>query len=108
MSKKSNTIDLSVLERIQFQQLMPEQGSFTDLLHAKNCLKKIEIGSEQAGRLELRTEGEQIVWKKDSAKDISVTFTPVEIELIRKQIDKLDKEEKIHITMFDLVKKLKA
>ncbi|MBN2744529.1 MAG: hypothetical protein JXR39_11610 [Marinilabiliaceae bacterium] len=108
MSKKNTTIELSVIERIGFQQLIPEQGSFADLLHGRNILKKIEIGSEEAARLELRSEGERVVWKAGEAKPLSVSFSPVELEVIRKQIDKLDKEERIHISMFELIEKLKA
>lgn len=112
MSKKTNTFELSVFERITLLQILPAQGSFTDLLHVKNVSAKIEFNSEEAARLELRTVGEgenqRTVWNVKEDKPISVTFTPVEFELIRKQIDKLDKEEKLHIYMFDLVKKIRA
>lgn len=108
MSKKNTTIELSVLERIQFLQLLPEQGNFTDLLHAKNCMKKVEIGSEEAGRLAIRSEGDKVRWNTEEEKPLTVSLTPVELEVIRKQIDKLDKEERIHISMFELVQKLKA
>ena len=108
MSKKTNTIELSIIERIGFQQLVPEQGSFADLLHAKNIMKKVEISSEEADRLHLRTENGNITWRKDADTPISVTFTPVELEVIRTQIDKLDKEQRIHISMFDIIQNLKA
>jgi len=112
MSKKTNTFELGVFDRITLLQMLPTQASFTDLLHTKNVSEKISFKSEEAARLELRTEvvgdGQVTKWKQDEDKPLSVTFTPVEIELIRKQIDKLDKEEKLHISMFDLVKKIRA
>lgn len=105
------TIEMSVMDRIHLQQITPKQnGSMIDHMNANNILKKIEFGSEEAARLELRNEkeGEAVItkWKQSEDKPTKVQFTNLEAEYLREQIKELDEKKSIPFVMFNLIQKI--
>lgn len=82
------TLELSVEERIQFQYLLPIQGSIATLDTVMDILNKIQVKE---------------VTESD---DINVDFEDHEIELMKVSVKALDSSQKLHIQSLELAKKI--
>lgn len=82
------TLELSVEERIQFQYLLPIQGSIVTLDTVMDILNKIQVKE---------------VTESD---DINVDFEDHEIELMKVSVKALDSSQKLHIQSLELAKKI--
>jgi hypothetical protein len=82
------TLELSVEERIQFQYLLPIQGSIATLDTVMDILNKIQVKE---------------VTESDN---INVDFEDHEIELMKVSVKALDSSQKLHIQSLELAKKI--
>ena len=98
---------LSIKERIQINYLIPNKGNLIEMTLAKSIMDKTTITAEEVSDLNIRVEGDKTVWKDENEKPISVHFNEAELEILNKNIDKLDKEGKVTIDIMDLIKKIK-
>jgi hypothetical protein len=117
----AETKGLNVLERMVAGSLLPKQGNFATLRIVNDLIKKLSFSAEELDKFAVKAEGESVRWgvpDNDSAeaqakakkaieasiKPEPIDFNNKEIEIIRKELEKLDSEGKLeqrHITLFE-------
>lgn len=103
---------LSVTERIILPELLPNQGSMVTMLLAKHIREKIEFTSSEIGDFNLRGEEKEdgsyrFKWNPEKEIDVEFHFEKSEIDFLKAQIDRLDKEGNITSNNIDLCLKIK-
>jgi hypothetical protein len=93
---------LSIKHRISTSSLLPQTGGILEQMTSRDILKKVEILAEEAKEVNLRPEGEMIIWDQDKDSGKEVEFSPTEIIFLKDQVEKLDKEKKITPDILDI------
>lgn len=91
MTEKKIVLDIK--DRLNMLGLLPKESDRIEQIIIKNILNKVEINQEEMKEINLKKEGNQ--WKWDSVKGKEIVFTEIEFDVIKKSIDKLDKDKKI-------------
>jgi hypothetical protein len=105
--------NLTIKDRVTIIQLFPQQSNFLDQVLVNDIKKKIEISQKTIKKINLRTEilGDSTTTRWDNEKEKSLDtdfeFSDAEIEFLKKQVDRLDKENNINQSTFDICKKIK-
>ena len=111
MSKKKEDVGtkkkLSIKDRLIITELLPNQGNIIDLTIAKDITQKTEIGQIEATRIGLKTKGSALIWDDKKEKDKTIEFTNAELELLKSQINELDKQKTIKPNMLSLCLKIR-
>ncbi len=109
MTKKSNkTIFLGVKDRLYIPQLLPEKGTYLDLLTAKHIERKVEFSSEELAELKIRQGGGGIItWDVEAEKPLQLQLTEQEQELLNVHIDRKSEAGELPYYMIETIEKLK-
>lgn len=103
------TIKLTTQERLMARFLVPQTGGLITLKLAKDILEKIEFSGQEIETLNMEDMEEgRVKWSIEKAKYLepfTLNFTKKEIDIIKKRIDELDKEEKLPLNLYDLAVK---
>lgn len=91
---------LEIGERMILSQILPKEGAYMAVLIAKRITKKLEITDteiEEWGITATETTPGTVSYKWDPAKvkEAEFEFTDAETDLIRRELNKLDKDNKI-------------
>ncbi len=89
-------MELSIKDRLtMMNSLMPKEGDIISLTISRDVRAKLELSQAEIKRIGLEsTEGGGLKWKEDSTKK-KVKFTNAEMEILRTQVNDLDKRKKI-------------
>ena len=98
---------LSITERLIIPDLLPESGGMIDMLLAKSIREKTELTASEISAWNVRQESDKILWDGVKACDKEIQFESSELTLLKNQIDKLDKEQKITNRIIDLCVKIR-
>lgn len=94
---------LSVLNRLNLARLFPQEGGILQQLAIKDIAKKIEFSPEEIKNIGLKQVGNNITWNPTkTGLEIEITFSESELSILKQQVEKMDKEEKITQDMLDL------
>lgn len=100
---------LTIIDRINILNVMPQQENLQTLLIAKDLSKKVELLEEEKKLIsyaEIQTpNGVQATWKKENEIEVEVEFSAVETKLIKEIFNKLDSEKKISVSMIETASK---
>lgn len=103
------TIKLTTQERLMARFLVPQTGGLITLKLAKDVLGKIEFSGQEIETLNMEDmEQGRVKWSIEKAKQVepfALNFTGKEIEIIKKRINELDKEEKLSLDLYDVAVK---
>lgn len=100
-------LKLSILERLSFQKLYPQQSNLINQILIKDLIDKLKINQEEMEKINMKSEGSHVQWDNAHAQDKEINFTDAEINLLKSQIDKLDREQKISQDIVNLCIKIK-
>lgn len=101
------TLTLSVLERLQFPDLLPKAGKIIEMELARSIIEKVRLDAREVGEYGLRdTPDGRITWDQDKAKDKDVILEDSEIKMLQGTIRTMDKEGRVTLESLVLVKKL--
>jgi len=97
---------LLLKERFMIPRLYPKKASLAVHLTIRGLNNKIKVDSKEKKDVGLKNEGGNILWnpKKDKAKDID--FTTLEINFLKDQVIRVDREKAITPDMVDLCLKI--
>ena len=98
---------LSIKDRLVIVELLPVQGNIIDLTISKDIRQKAEVGQMEATRIGLKIEGTSFIWDDKKEKDKTIEFTNAELELLKSQINELDKQKTIKSNMLSLCLKIR-
>ena len=99
---------LSVKDRIIIPGLYPELSNIIEQVLVKDIKEKVDLSQSEFKTIEFRKYGGKYIWDNEKAKDKEVDFTESELNLLRTQIDKMDKEKKITQEILSLCLKIRS
>jgi hypothetical protein len=99
---------LTVLERIMLANILPVQGSFTNLKFLRVAREDLSFSEKENKRLNLRQEGEQLFWDEPNPslqyiKDVKLG--EIVTEMIKKALLEKDEKEELSADLFTLYEK---
>lgn len=94
-------IEVSVKDRLTIIALLPSSGKMTDLVEVIDLVKLIKFTEEEKAEMDYKEVNGRITWNpaKEITKEIEINFE--QLRIIKEQIKKLDKEEKIDLSTLD-------
>ena len=111
MKKKKEDVGtkmkLNVKDRLVITELLPNQDNIIGLTIAKDIRQKTEVGQIEATKIGLKIEGTSFIWDDKKEKDKTIEFTDAELELLKSQINELDKQKAIKSNMLSLCLKIR-
>lgn len=96
-------MELNVLERMLLLNLLPAEGSFTNLKLLRTARENLSFTEEENKQLNFRQKGDQILWT-DSVDEKEIKIGEVVTQMIVKALQKLNKEEKLkteHMSLYE-------
>ena len=94
---------LEVGERMILSNILPKEGAYLTVLIAKRITKKLEITETEMVEWNIRaTETSPGVvsynWDPVKVKEAEFEFTDAETDMIRRELNKLDKDNKLNFS----------
>lgn len=102
------SVDLYVMDRLIMDKLFPEEGSIEEQEYARVILKKVLIEQDEASDVALTVRDNRMSFNQ--MKDFSRTFkfSYGEIQFLKNQVERLDREKKIKSQMLSLCQRVQA
>ncbi len=111
MTKKDNgliSISLSTGDRIHLQSLFPAQTGFLEAVMIKEIRLKTETSVKELEALGVKQNpAGGVSWDTKNEKKKTIKFSQAEIEFLKKQVERFDKEKKITQNILGLCKLIK-
>lgn len=103
---------LSVKDRLVIGNLYPAQGNILQQTLVRDISRKTEVTQDEMKQINLAPiEGSQgMKWDPDAANKLGekeVQFTEAELNLLKEQVSRLDRENKVTLGMLDLCLKIR-
>jgi len=98
---------LTLKERLSLPRLFPQKGSLLVQMAIRDINEKIRIGVKETKTVELKPDRGNLVWNPKKAKDKEIDFTDLEINFLKDQVKRVDKEEAITPDILDICLKIK-
>jgi hypothetical protein len=96
---------LTVLERIMAQNLLPEKGTFANLKLIRKAKEALSFDDLENKRLNFRTEDGRVFWDDGQVEEKDIQLGEVVTEMIKKELNRLDKEEALAMDFMSLYAK---
>ena len=109
-------VKLNFRDRITINGLIPKKGDMITLVLSQSITDKVILNKKEIEKYNIKyiepktalngkvISGGRYVWDKEYDKEI--TFKKRELQLIRKQIDTLDKKKELTIGLLDVCEKV--
>ena len=97
-------MELSVLERLLLLNLLPAEGSFTNLKLTRVTREDLSFTEEENKVLNFQQEGETLKWKDGAVGDKKIVIGEIVTQTIVKALKKLNDEEKLrdeHMSLYE-------
>lgn len=99
---------LTVPERLVINELLPQKGNMVTMILAESILSKTSIKSDDIQKYSIKNaEGGVITWDKKNDDGEEFLLNEAEINLLKDQVDKYDKEGNITNRILSICKKIK-
>ena len=100
---------LDIGERFKLVEILPKEGDRLTAKVVRGMLDRLNVNSDEITKYNIRAIDsgngrQQILW--DSNEGIEFSFNAVELDILKKKVDELEKEKKISIDMVALFDKL--
>lgn len=90
---------LTLLQRMILPTILPSKGKYEDLILKDDIVEKVKITQEEVKSFNIRTEqvGDkfQTLWEDPDKTEFEYTFTELEMNLIKRNLDNLQKNEEL-------------
>lgn len=98
---------MTIKERLSLLQILPTQGSLVEMCDVYDLVRELKLSDEEKGQINYIEVGNNIKWdyEKDPNKEINISSD--QYKIIMTQIDNLDKQKQIPLSMIDLIMNLK-
>ena len=110
---KAVMLTLSVKERLSFSQVLPEYGTIRDMKVIIDIEKKVELGEKEAKEIayqeiidERGKPTGRARWDGEKEKPLEVEFSGVEIEFLKRMVNKMSGEGRIKRDIAELCIKI--
>lgn len=94
---------LDVKNRLLLIGMLPQQGNLSEMVDIYDLVRDLKLSDEEKGAISYVENGNYVKWdfEKDPNKDINISSS--QMKIIKKTIEKLDKENKINLEMVPLI-----
>ena len=96
---------LNVLERLLALDLLPKEGSYTNLKLMRKAKENLSFTEKENKALNFRQEGVQLLWADNVVPDKEIEIGEIVTQIIVKALKKLNDEEKLKIEHESLYEK---
>ena len=95
---------LDIKNRLLLIGMLPQQGSRSEMVDIYDLVRDLKLSDEEKGAISYIENGNYVKWDfdKDPNKDININSS--QMNIIKKTIDRLDKENKITLEIIPLIK----
>lgn len=95
---------LDIKNRLLLIGMLPQQGSLSEMVDIYDLVRDLKLSDEEKGAISYIENGNYVKWDfdKDPNKDININSS--QMKIIKKTIDRLDKENKITLETIPLIK----
>lgn len=95
---------LDIKNRLLLIGMLPQQGSLSEMVDIYDLVRDLKLSDEEKGAISYVENGNYVKWDfdKDPNKDININSS--QMNIIKKTIDRLDKENKITLEIIPLIK----
>jgi hypothetical protein len=100
------TITLTIGDRINLLNKLPESGSFTEMITIRSIMQAVEIAQSEKEEINLNQQEGLIRWDNYKAKDKEIDFSDEQVLLIKKIVKDIDEAKGIDISMLPLCEKI--
>ncbi len=97
-------MELNVLERLLLLNLLPKEGSFTNLKLIRVVREELSFTEEEHKLLQFKQTGDKLVWLEGAISNKEVEIGKVTCELIVKALKALDEREGLtegHVSLYE-------
>ena len=91
-------MDLNISERLVLLSLLPKEGDFLTLRIVRDLQTELSFTEAEAASLELRQEGDQVMWSTNKDLGKTVKIGERARQLIVDQLKTLDSKKKLEPT----------
>ena len=98
---------LSTKDRLIMSGLYPRESNIIDQVLIKDIKIKVDLTQSEFKAIDFKIVGDKYTWNNKKGKDKEIDFTAAELNLLRTQIDKMDKEKKITQEILSLCLRIK-
>lgn len=95
---------LDIKNRLLLIGMLPQQGSLSEMVDIYDLVRDLKLSDEEKGAISYIENDNYVKWDfdKDPNKDININSS--QMNIIKKTIDRLDKENKITLEIIPLIK----
>lgn len=105
---ETKSLKLSVKDRLNLNELFPQQNDILGQIMARDIYEKVQITQAEIKKIDLKQTQGRLEWNKEKAKDKTVVFTGAELEFLRTQVTRLDNAKQITSDLLELCLKIKG
>lgn len=98
-------IELTIPERLHLLAILPKESNFLTLKLTRDLVSSIGLSKHEFGEFEIKEVNGIITWNEKGITPVRKSFSDAELELIRKELRKLDAEFKLTSDTFTLYEK---
>ena len=96
-----------IKERIILLQILPTQGSLSEMVEIMDLAKQLKLNDEEKNSVSFNEDSKgNITWDIDKDPNIDITISSDMIKILKETINKLDKDKKITPQLVDLAIKI--
>jgi hypothetical protein len=99
-------ITVSIKERLHLNLLIPQEGSFLEMMAMRSLRAKVDFSEEEIKQHAIQEHGGSVQWEGESQKDIELTEADVSTLLDR--VKELDAQKKIPLDFIGIIQKIKS
>lgn len=98
---------LGLKERLELISLLPTEDNMLTLAIANDIKKKVELTQIDIDKYQIKVENNSFMWNEEGiAAVFDISFTELELKVLKDKIKELDSQKKIPIAKYDLCLKI--
>jgi len=98
-------MELNIRERLMTIGLLPKETNYVTLKIIRDIENELSFSEKELAEYEIKVNDGTCTWNQDKVKDKKVTIGLAGLEIIRKELKKLDDENKLTKDHFSLCEK---
>lgn len=101
-------IELGIKLRLDLMGIFPQKSNFIERQIAVDIRKKLDISADERTSVDMKVQGQNIIWDISKENPFEIEFSSVEIEYMKTCVDMLDKERSITDANFEVCKMIRG
>jgi len=101
-------VKLNIKERLLMAGLYPQKGNLIAQTLVKDISERVRLTQEEIKKLNFRSENNLYRWDEDKVGEKEFILTETELNFLREQVSRLDKENAVNQDLLPLCLKIKG